>query len=287
VIVSSSNIPEFALTAHSSVPHEERSKRARFPLHIMSYNIWNYNGNWPRRLLLIANALKKAEANIIGFQEIRYKYTDPKVNQLSQIAELFPDYNYIYQPAMRFDTEAEGVGIMTIYPIAYSNYTELKFIPGSIDNNKRIALRTLLDTPSGQFDFFATHFSYAKGAGQMQNALDLLNFMDLSSKQHPTQAVVGDFNIYTDSLDPMKFLTGKMSFQGKTGNLHDVWETVHGTEDGFTFSNLPSSSGLINRADRILTRGSITPVSVERLGEYKPTDQMPASDHLAVLTRTQ
>jgi len=53
--------------------------------------------------------------------------------------------------------------------------------------------------------------------------------MNISSPHFPTQAVVGDFNIYTDSLEPMEFLTGKISFEGKKGNLHDVWETVHGT----------------------------------------------------------
>jgi len=289
VVVSSVDSNDFTLMAHSSTPHNDINQKRNegFALKILSYNIWNFNGDWPTRRQLIVNTVREHQPSIVGFQEIRYRYASDEGNQLAQMANQLSNYNYVYQPAMRYDTDAEGVGILTTFPIVLTNYTNLKFIPGAPDSNKRIALRGLLDTPGGQFDFFVTHFSYSKGPGQMQNAVDLLNFMDASKERYPTQTVVGDFNIYTDSVGPTDFLTGKNPFHGKVGNLRDVWETVHGKANGYTFSNLPWSTGLINRADRILNRGDIRPTQVERVGEYKSADQSPASDHLGVLVTTQ
>jgi len=279
---------KYFLATHIATPLKGETRRGDIDsdaagMKVMSYNIWNFNSDWETRKQLIVNTVKQYQPDIIGFQEIRFKYDSVNRNQLMQMGELLPNYNYVYQPAMRYDTEAEGVGIMTLYPIVYTNFTDLKFTPDTPDRNKRIALRGLLDTPHGPFDFFVTHFSYAKGAGQMQNAVDLLNFMDLTVQEHPSQVVVGDFNIYPDSVGPTDFLTGKRAFRGKMGNLRDAWESIHGKDDGFTFSNLPWSPGLQNRADRILYRGAIAPLTVERVGEYKPAEQEPASDHLAVL----
>ena len=75
VTVSASDThPDFILTAHSSVPHvtgiiatqykhnynlslTERSTSEGYNMNIMSYNIWNYNRDWPARLVLIANTV--------------------------------------------------------------------------------------------------------------------------------------------------------------------------------------------------------------------------------------
>jgi len=284
VIVSSVSTGDYSVTGCSSSPTDAATRREKHsvPWNVMTYNIWNFNGDWETRKALIVATIKSTQPDVVGFQEIRYRYGSADSNQLAQMAALLPSYNYIYQPAMRYETEAEGVGILTRYPIIFSNYTNLKYIPGSPDANTRIVLLAALEAPQ-PLDFFVTHFSYAKGAGQMQNAVDLLDFMDFYDKNDPTQVVVGDFNIYTDSLGPTNFLTGKQEFQGRKGNLKDVWEVVHGTDDGFTFSNLPWSSGLINRADRILMRGNADATVVQREGQYSTDDPSPASDHLAVL----
>ena len=218
------------------------------------------------------------------------------------------------------------MGIMTRFPIVYTNYTNLKFVPGSADSNTRIALRALVDTPNGQFDFFVTHFSYAKGAGQMQNALGipflalhLLHFLLLTvlSKKRFAQLYEYLKPTLSDSSSGRRFqhLHRQPGTHGVShrkdilrrqkrkpsrclGNCprypsHPsapyplTHNTTTGNDDGFTFSNLPTSTGLINRADRVLTRGIITPVTVDRLGQYQPSQQTPASDHLAVLTRVQ
>jgi endonuclease/exonuclease/phosphatase family metal-dependent hydrolase len=251
---------------------------------IISYNIWNWNGDWPVRKQLIADVVKENHPDVVGFQEIRTRLGSG-TNQLEELAALLPGYHYVYQPAMYYRDDAEGVGILTKYPILSTQYINLTHVPGTADANKRVVLKTLLDTPFGLFNFFATHFSYAKGLGQMSNAMELLNWMHQQEPGPAPQVVVGDFNIYTDFLRPVDFLTGKTSYLGKTGDLRDIWETLYPDDNGYTFSNLPGSSGLINRADRILIRAhtdKLKEVNATRAGIYQP-GSIPASDHLAVV----
>ncbi|ELR16837.1 endonuclease/exonuclease/phosphatase family protein [Acanthamoeba castellanii str. Neff] len=279
---------------------------------LMSYNIWNYNADWQERKRLIAQFISKQQPDIVGVQEIRYKYSggpDQLTDLVNELQLLNQTYNHVYQPAMYYDNEArfslsllslhrgdrrlrkliraaEGVGVLSRVPIAIHEYINLTFVPGTTDGNRRIVLRTLLmDANNAPFNFFVSHFTYAIGEGQMSNAFELFNFMRRQRPDVP-QSVVADFNIYVGHEEPTNFLTGKLSYRGVKGDLKDVWLDAHGTsEPGYTFSNLPWSSGLINRADRILVRNMpyilSQPNTTVTTGRVTPGAN-PASDHLAV-----
>jgi len=233
--------------------------------------------------------ISEQQPDIVGVQEIRYKYSGGP-DQLTELANelqlLNQTYNHVYQPAMYYDNEAEGVGVLSRVPIATHEYINLTFVPGTTDGNRRIVLRTLLmDANNAPFNFFVSHFTYAIGEGQMSNAFELFNFMRRQRSDVP-QSVVADFNIYVGHEEPTNFLTGKLSYRGVKGDLKDVWLDAHGTsEPGYTFSNLPWSSGLINRADRILVRNMphilTQPNTTVTTGRVTPGAN-PASDHLAV-----
>jgi endonuclease/exonuclease/phosphatase family metal-dependent hydrolase len=256
----------------------------------MTYNIWNYNANWAQRKRMLAQFISEQQPDLVGVQEIRYRYSGGP-DQLTEIADelalLNQSYNHIYQPAMYYDTEAEGVGVLSRLPFANHDYINLTFVPGTPDGNRRIVLRTLIleEGDKKPFNFFVSHFTYAAGEGQMSNAFELLNFMRRQRPDIP-QAVVADFNIYVGHEEPTNFLTGKIFYRGTTGDLSDMWELAHGPEDaGYTFSNLPWSSGLINRADRMMVRNMprtyVEPNRTVTTGRVKPGGN-PASDHLAV-----
>ncbi|KAL6054434.1 Endonuclease/exonuclease/phosphatase family protein, variant 2 [Balamuthia mandrillaris] len=113
-------------------------------LTVMSYNIWNFNANWEERKVLIANEIMKVEPDIVGVQEIRQRYgtgLSIQPSQLEDLAALLPDYHsWIYQPAMRYTNEQEGVGILARHPILNHSYIDLTFVPGTNDLNQRFSL---------------------------------------------------------------------------------------------------------------------------------------------------
>jgi endonuclease/exonuclease/phosphatase family metal-dependent hydrolase len=258
---------------------------------LMSYNIWNYNADWQARKRMIAQFISELEPDFVGVQEVRYRYAggnDQLTDLVHELQLLNLTYNHIYQPAMYYDQEAEGVGVLSNMHIAGHEYINLTFVPGTTDGNRRIVLRTLLVDDNKPFNFFVSHFTYATGAGQMSNAFELYNFMKGQRPDIP-QCVVADFNIYVGHEEPTSFLTGKLAYRGVKGDLTDVWLDAHGTDDaGYTFSNLPWSSGLINRADRVLVRNMaqiLTEPNTTITTGRVPPGGSPASDHLAVYSQ--
>jgi len=251
---------------------------------VMTYNIWNWNSNWPNRRNIITKIINKLRPHVIGLQEIRERFGDEEGSQVEQLGVALPQYNYVYQPAMRYSEDEEGVAVMSLFPITSHDFLPLTFVPDTSDFNKRVVLYSLLDSPHGSLDFFVSHFTYSKGPGQMSNALELLKYMNEKQKDGVTQIVVADFNIYPDYEAPTDFLTGKIAYSGFRGNLSDVWELANPDQKGYTFSNLATSE-LIDRADRILLRGSrLHSLVTTRLGARNTTSNIPASDHLAVLS---
>jgi len=262
-------------------------KIASEALKLMTYNIWNFNGDWQMRKKAVARFIAEQAPDLVGVQEIRYRYAGGPT-QLDELVEelllLNQSYHFFYQPAMFYSTEAEGVGVLSRFPFLALEYMNLTFVPGSGDSNRRIVLRALVQKGEALFNFFVSHFTYAIGAGQMSNALELYAYM-ARQPSNIAQAVVADFNVYSGHEEPTSFLTGNLSYSGLRGDLSDVWELAHGSEPGYTFSNLPWSSGLVNRADRILIRNMdrvyAQPNATVTTGKVKP-GQNPASDHLAV-----
>jgi len=154
-----------------------------------------------------------------------------------------------------------------------------------------VCLHAVVKLGFGDVNFFVTHWSYARGQGQISNALETLEFTNSylgGNKDEGIQVLVADFNIYPDYTAPVDFLTGKRELNGKKGNFTDVWDAAQGTSLGYTFSNLLGAR-LVDRADRILIREvggkkKWSTTSAERVGwrESQP-NQEPPSDHLGVV----
>ncbi len=57
----------------------------------------------------------------------------PQLQELAEVLqEMGTNYQYVYQPAMYYETEAEGVGVLSRYPILESQYMNLTFVAGKI-----------------------------------------------------------------------------------------------------------------------------------------------------------
>jgi len=253
-------------------------------LKVMTYNIWNYNSNWDRRKLMIADVIQDENPDLIGWQEIREKWNINGSNQLQQLADVIPGYQWIYATAMQFPSEQmeEGLGIFIREGISIRDW-EVVRLPRNAscsDLNTRILLRVLLDFGDGiLIHFIDTHWSYDREC-QVENAL---KSWDVVSQLNNSQVtfMVADFNTYNDYTLPTDFLTGKAVINGKTGDFTDIWTKLMPLSQGYTFQTwLPQV-----RPDRILLRGSgLNPNETKVVG-FNHNGEQYCSDHASVVAK--
>lgn len=107
--------------------------------------------------------VKKLKPDVIGFQEVRYDQSATPFRdryfQVSHLAELLPEYQYVYQPAMVYLEHGdppghvdEGVAIFSTLPIVETSHLRLSRDRGDReDDHQRIVLRARIKTPKGMW----------------------------------------------------------------------------------------------------------------------------------------
>jgi len=246
-------------------------QRSTSSIEFATYNIWNVMFNWNVRKHRIAEMIQTRRPAVIGLQEVR---ESDGTSQLEELQALVPEYkwavvqwttNAVDQEAVKMGRKGietnnlfyrEGLAILSRWPI--TNWGTVNLTVGEHDQNVRILLTARVEGPLFPFTFAVTHMSYERKT-QCQNALEIRNH--LAGLPKPT-VLVGDTNTYNDFEDPILHFssdTPHLSKCAPVGTPHpfaddalfDAWSTVHGTEPGFTFSNMPAP-GLESRPDRIL-----------------------------------
>lgn len=263
-------------------------RRSASSIEFATYNIWNVMFNWDVRKHRIAEIIQTRRPAVIGLQEVR---ESDGQSQLEELQALLPDYkwaafqwttNAVDQEAVKMGRQGietgslfyrEGLAILSRWPI--TSWGAVNLTVGAQDQNIRILLTARIEGPFFPFTFAVTHMSYEKNT-QCHNVIEIRNH--LASLPKPT-VLVGDTNTYNDFEDPILHLssddpTSSTCAQAQAGTplpfsndaLFDAWSTVHGTEPGFTFSNMPSP-GMQSRPDRILLSKTWPLLDVFREGD--------------------
>jgi len=159
-------------------------------------------------------------------------------------------------------------------------------INASFDGNRRIVVKTLIETPFGEIDFYVTHWSYSRKQ-QLQNSLDSMDYLSLSRQAH-SQFFVGDLNIYPDYEWPMRVLTGRVPYKSLNGSFVDTWDILYSNNSGWTFSNLLAQQHVMARPDRILMSTAfnqcrLVNASILGVPPVIGIDEDIASDHRALV----
>ena len=201
-------------------------------IRVCTLNIWNYNDPWPTRRQLIANTITQHNPDIIGFQEIRHsgQKNENKQNQAQQLANLLPEYTYIYRPAQQNPekNEWEGLAIFSRLPIQNSSFIKLSRDPNdNRDNHQRIVLRAQIQTPAGNLNFFNTHLSLSQ-QGRIRTTQEITAYVNQYSGDLPS-ILVGDFNDTPDR-PAIQHIT-------QSAQLIDTWAQQNPNDPGHTFSN--------------------------------------------------
>ncbi|XP_011660953.2 uncharacterized protein LOC100889507 [Strongylocentrotus purpuratus] len=260
-----------------------------------TYNIWNVMFNWDVRKHHIAEMIRAANLDVIGFQEVRAD-EDPSLpnrrrrTQVDELQELLlPEYKWstfqlghdMHSPkdgALQ-EWQHEGLALLSRHPILKSQKQDLSH-HSRTDKIKRKVLHVTLMVRGYEVVVSVVHFSYDKWQ-QCNNVAEIMEYIRDAKPNY--SILLGDFNTYNDYEGPLEGLhLGYFSSQNKCPKYaksknptveseltayDDAWKVMHYGENGFTFSNMPSP-GFVSRPDRILASNRYFKVSSAELDGY-------------------
>jgi len=151
--------------------------------------------NLKERMDLIAAEINQQDADIVLLQEV------PWTRGLGSGAEYISTLtgmNHIYLRAngnrntILFE---EGSAILSRYPLSDTSFTELSPQAGFFEH--RIVLHAAAATPFGEVDVFVTHLTHGSPEVNLQQTLNLLDFVKNSRGE--LTIIAGDFNAVEDS----------------------------------------------------------------------------------------
>ncbi|HEV2082664.1 MAG TPA: endonuclease/exonuclease/phosphatase family protein [Brevundimonas sp.] len=159
------------------------------PLRLATFNIWHDREDWPKRLPLIVETLRAADADVIALQEVLEDAATGLPNQADTLAAALGGYE------VRFtSTDAEGAprrygnAILSRLPILETRTRKLEPL-----DDYRTALRVRVDFDGRPIDVVNTHFHHtSEGASiRARQAADLLAWI---GEGDAPLIVMGDFN---------------------------------------------------------------------------------------------
>jgi len=184
------------LAAAAAAPLAACAPRAiapRRPLRVVTFNIWHDAGNWPLRLKLIVDALRAADADVIGLQEVLQDAKKSLPNQAETIAAALGGYRVEFMSTSPVGAANRyGNAILTRLPVVETATIKLEPF-----NDYRTALRVRVQSGERLVDVVNTHLAHQPDAGPVraQQINGLLGW--LPSDDVPL-VLMGDFNAPLD-----------------------------------------------------------------------------------------
>jgi endonuclease/exonuclease/phosphatase family metal-dependent hydrolase len=254
---------------------------------VATFNIWNRQGPWERRLPLIREQLRALDADAIALQEV---LAFGGRSQADDIIEGW-DWHLYDAPAWTIGGGLTfGNAIISPHPLFDCEVFPLPTPPG-LDTRSVIFAR--VDAPHGPLPLFATHLTVQFNecrtrCAQVKVLAD--HAARLAPIGGPPAVLAGDFNAQPDS-DEIRFLRGLTTLDGESVYFADCWALTGPGGPGHTFdrrnpyalrAHEPSS-----RIDYVFVRGPDAhfrgePLSA-RIALDAPTDDVWPSDHFAVV----
>ncbi|GAB9464760.1 Rxlr-like protein [Globisporangium polare] len=284
----------------------------KFP-RILSYNVWNTNPSadvygyprrWPqykKRMDHLVGFVNDANADIIGFQEVRYDGVfgdEGEHAQVQHLAARLPGYQYVYQPAMSYlnanqiyERIEEGPAVFSKHPIVQSDYLLLSRDPNDPnDSHQRLCLHAVVDVPHwGLIDVYVTHLSLSERSRE-KTMVEIWKYM--RSGKGRTQVLLGDLNAEPQSRG-LQFLRGEEELLGEKADLKDAFlevnfeaeprsEDPEDRNERFTFP----SDNPVKRIDFILFRGKGSVRECKTIGQAPTEDTKKFPQDVGMLDHT-
>jgi len=254
-------------------------------LKLVTLNIWNRQGPWPRRMALLVQGLRELEPDVIGLQEVLELQGE---DQAREIADAL-GYHAAYAPAQTLagGPLTMGNAVVSRWPIVDRAAWPL---PAG-DEDERTLLRVAVATPAGRLPVYVTHLTWQFHLGHLREqqvrAIDD-RVRETRDKDALPPVLMGDFNAEPDS-DEIRFLRGLTSLGGRGTYWADCF-AVAGEGPGHTFARDNGYAAVMHepsrRIDYIFVRGPDRALRGEPLAARvvldRPDGDAWPSDHYGV-----
>lgn len=156
---------------------------------VVTFNIWHDMGDWAARQVLLVQALREVDADIIALQEVLEDANKGLPNQARTLARLLGNYSVHF-----FSTDPEGAprrygnAILTRLPAIDVAARKLQPL-----NDYRTALRVRARIAGRPIDVVVTHLAWQEDAGSVR-ARQVSDLMSWLPADGVPLIVLGDFN---------------------------------------------------------------------------------------------
>lgn len=251
-------------------------------LRVLSFNIWDHQGDYPSCLYHMIEDIKAMDPGFIGLQEVCETIGSGGADNTAKVIvdsltnQTGIQYHYFWEKThVAWDQYYEGIAIITKYPILESGYRNL---PSSVFQRK--VIWTKVATPIGEINFYNTHLAYRAEDSHVREAQvrEIINYSIEKDTLEAFEAsiLVGDFNSDPNTHAIQLLTTDSMSIR-----YIDCFREANPNEPGYTIS----SYNPIQRIDYIFLKND-SKVKVDTSFVIFKTPYEPnryISDHLGVL----
>ena len=232
-------------------------------LRLASFNIWHNQGDWPARLILLTEALRATNPDVIALQEVLEDANVGLPNQARTIAEALGGYQVYFSSV---DAEGGprryGNAILSRLPVLTHDWKKLEPL-----DDYRTAIRARVDLGGQAIDIVNTHLAYQADA-QAVRARQIADLMGWLPTDGAPLIVMGDFNAVQEDAG-LNALTGPRFFSALPRNSVDT--TLN-----------PAKGHQPRVIDHIFAETArFAPVEAHRIGDQPVNGEYP-SDHFGV-----
>jgi endonuclease/exonuclease/phosphatase family metal-dependent hydrolase len=260
---------------------------------IATWNLWATYGPWEARQPAIVETLRRADADIVGLQEV---FESDTRHQAREIAGALGFTEPVFGANLTFaDGVRAGNAVMSRWPITRH---EVRALPregaGAHDDEgeERLCVFAEVDGPRGPVQMYCAHLSWrGDHSGPRQAQVRAICELVRANRPRTFPAVlVGDLNSEPAS-DEIRMLTGRTAVPVPGVVFFDAWEAAGNREPGFTIANsnpfAAASLGLESRIDYVMVgvpkRGGAGHVRSARIIGDEPVGGIVGSDHYGVV----
>ena len=153
-------------------------------MRICTYNIWNADTNFDKRLVLLIEEIKKHDIDILALQEVRDKDVVDKIADECGFSESF---------WKKYDDENEGLAILSKSKMLHrwTNWDD------GTDNHDSGALCTTVEHKGKKLTLVNVHLDYESRDNRETELINCLEYLETQASDY--KFFLGDFNSYEES----------------------------------------------------------------------------------------